>query len=167
MVANKFLEDVDVEDDVRLSCVSMCKYFHERWDSLKLCSFCMRYILISLFSVRRLSASFWDVLRRRNYVTPTSYLELILTFKSLLGVKRSEVKLLLERYLNGLDKLSFAASQVWLGYNFSGTAGKNEILNLHGTIILSIFTLLIFTVTPISQRLKPVFLDVTRTIRAV
>ncbi|XP_039273758.2 dynein axonemal heavy chain 3-like isoform X3 [Styela clava] len=92
MVANKFLEDVDLDDDVRLSCVGMCKYFHE--------------------SVRQLSAGFWDVLRRHNYVTPTSYLELILTFKSLLEVKRSEVKLMLERYINGLDKLSFAASQV-------------------------------------------------------
>ena len=52
------------------------------------------------------------MLRRRNYVTPTSYLELILTFKSLLGVKREEVKTLQNRYLNGLEKLSFAASQV-------------------------------------------------------
>ena len=29
MVANKFLEEVDMDDDVRLACVSMCKHFHE------------------------------------------------------------------------------------------------------------------------------------------
>ncbi|XP_076804189.1 dynein axonemal heavy chain 3-like isoform X1 [Clavelina lepadiformis] len=92
MVANKFLEDVDIEDDTRLKCVQMCKHFHE--------------------SVRNLSEEYWNTLRRRNYVTPTSYLELILTFKSLLGVKRDEVKTLQDRYLNGLEKLNFAASQV-------------------------------------------------------
>jgi len=30
MVANKFLEDVDIDDDTRLKCVQMCKHFHER-----------------------------------------------------------------------------------------------------------------------------------------
>ena len=29
MVANKFLEDVDLEDDVRKETVIMCKHFHE------------------------------------------------------------------------------------------------------------------------------------------
>ena len=29
MVANKFLEDVDLEDNVRLETVIMCKHFHE------------------------------------------------------------------------------------------------------------------------------------------
>ena len=29
MVANKFLEDVDLEDNVRLETVTMCKHFHE------------------------------------------------------------------------------------------------------------------------------------------
>ncbi|KAL8573170.1 Dynein heavy chain 3, axonemal [Nucella lapillus] len=92
MVANKFLEDVDMEDDVRLSCVSMCKHFHE--------------------SVRMLSQRFYDELRRHNYVTPTSYLELILTFKSLLGMKRDNIMLMKNRYLKGLEKLQFASSQV-------------------------------------------------------
>lgn len=30
MVANNFLEDVDLDDDIRKLCVVMCKYFHER-----------------------------------------------------------------------------------------------------------------------------------------
>ena len=29
MVANKLLEDVDMEDGTRLSCVVMCKHFHD------------------------------------------------------------------------------------------------------------------------------------------
>ena len=52
------------------------------------------------------------MLRRHNYVTPTSYLELILTFKKLLGIKRDAIMLLRNRYLTGLEKLEFAASQV-------------------------------------------------------
>ncbi|XP_071671247.1 dynein axonemal heavy chain 3 isoform X2 [Patagioenas fasciata] len=92
MVANKFLEDVELEDDIRKEVVSMCKYFQE--------------------SVRELSVSYYTTLRRHNYVTPTSYLELILTFKTLLNSKRQEVDTMKTRYLTGLQKLDFAASQV-------------------------------------------------------
>uniref|UniRef100_A0A8C4VAF4 Dynein axonemal heavy chain 3 n=1 Tax=Falco tinnunculus TaxID=100819 RepID=A0A8C4VAF4_FALTI len=104
MVANKFLEEVELEDDIRkeyeFSCqtylpsqvVSMCKYFHE--------------------SVRELSINYYSTLRRHNYVTPTSYLELILTFKTLLNSKRQEVDTIRTRYLMGLQKLDFASSQV-------------------------------------------------------
>ena len=55
---------------------------------------------------------FYEELRRHNYVTPTSYLELILTFKSLLDVKRQDILTTKNRYVVGLDKLHFAASQV-------------------------------------------------------
>lgn len=70
----------------------MCKYFQE--------------------SVKELSLEYYSTLRRHNYVTPTSYLELILTFKTLLQSKRQEVDTMRNRYLTGLQKLSFAASQV-------------------------------------------------------
>ncbi len=60
-----------------------------------------------LFFVR-----YYNVLRRRNYVTPTSYLELILTFKKLLGEKRDEILMLKRRYETGLEKLEFAANEV-------------------------------------------------------
>lgn len=70
----------------------MCKYFQE--------------------SVRELSISYYTTLRRHNYVTPTSYLELILTFKTLLNSKRQEVDTMKTRYLTGLQKLDFAALQV-------------------------------------------------------
>ncbi|XP_043945444.1 dynein axonemal heavy chain 3 [Protopterus annectens] len=92
MVANKFLEDVELDDDIRKQVVSMCKYFQE--------------------NVKELSEKFYSTLRRHNYVTPTSYLELILTFKALLNSKRHEVDLMRNRYLVGLEKLQFAASQV-------------------------------------------------------
>ncbi|KAL8585021.1 Dynein heavy chain 3, axonemal [Nucella lapillus] len=92
MVANKFLEDVEMEDDVRLASVVMCKIFHQ--------------------SVISLSERFFDELRRHNYVTPTSYLELILTFKNLLNLKRNDISMMRNRYLVGLEKLQFAASQV-------------------------------------------------------
>uniref|UniRef100_A0A8B9BZT1 Dynein axonemal heavy chain 3 n=1 Tax=Anser brachyrhynchus TaxID=132585 RepID=A0A8B9BZT1_9AVES len=92
MVANKFLEDVELEDDIRKEVVSMCKYFQE--------------------SVRVLSINYYSTLRRHNYVTPTSYLELILTFKTLLNSKRREVDMMRNRYLMGLQKLDFASSQV-------------------------------------------------------
>uniref|UniRef100_A0A8D0CCX0 Dynein axonemal heavy chain 3 n=1 Tax=Scleropages formosus TaxID=113540 RepID=A0A8D0CCX0_SCLFO len=84
MVAHKFLEDVEV--------VEMCKTFQE--------------------SVRNLSEKYFSRLGRHNYVTPTSYLELILTFKVLLNSKRQEVDTARSRYLVGLQKLDFAASQV-------------------------------------------------------
>ena len=45
-------------------------------------------------------------------MTPTSYLELILTFKSLLKGKRDDILNLKTRYEMGLGKLEFASSQV-------------------------------------------------------
>lgn len=62
--------------------------------------------------VRDMSQTYFSQLRRHNYVTPTSYLELILTFKTLLKVKRNEVNTARNRYIVGLQKLEFAASQV-------------------------------------------------------
>ena len=49
---------------------------------------------------------------RYNYVTPTSYLELISSLKLLLGKKRGEILKFKKRYEVGLEKLAFAASQV-------------------------------------------------------
>ena len=46
-----------------------------------------------------------EELKRIYYVTPTSYLELISTFKTLLKLKRDEIKSLKDRYSNGYDCL--------------------------------------------------------------
>lgn len=85
-------------------------------DAYKFCPFCdLRVVeMCKTFqtSVREMSQRYFSRLRRHNYVTPTSYLELILTFKTLLNVKRNEVNTARNRYIVGLQKLEFAASQV-------------------------------------------------------
>ena len=58
------------------------------------------------------SEKFYSILLRHNYVTPTSYLELILTFKKLLRRQREDIMKQKRRYEIGLEKLEFAASQV-------------------------------------------------------
>lgn len=92
MVANISLSTIELESSILESIVTMCKYFHE--------------------SVRLLSERFLAELRRHNYVTPTSYLELIRTFKQLLQRKRDELSTLRNRYLSGLDKLDFASKEI-------------------------------------------------------
>ena len=92
-VANRFLAEVEMtSDEVRNKCVEMCMQMQQ--DS------------------RDLTERFWNETRRKNYITPTSYLELINTYKSLLGVKRSEVELLIKRYRGGLGALSLAEESV-------------------------------------------------------
>jgi dynein heavy chain len=92
MVARKFLEEIELDANIKKESITMCKYFHE--------------------SVRKMSERFLQELDRHNYVTPTSYLELILTFKTLLQQKRNEINLMKNRYTNGLEKLAFASTQV-------------------------------------------------------
>uniref|UniRef100_A0A452V4Q1 Dynein axonemal heavy chain 7 n=1 Tax=Ursus maritimus TaxID=29073 RepID=A0A452V4Q1_URSMA len=91
-VASRFLEEIEMAEEIREGCINMCKSFHT--------------------STIDLSSSFYVELQRYNYVTPTSYLELISTFKILLEKKRSEVMKMKKRYEVGLDKLDSAASQV-------------------------------------------------------
>ena len=92
IVASKFLSSVEMTDEIREGVVSMCKHFHD--------------------TISKQSARFWSALRRRNYVTPTSYLELIKTFKTLLGQRRTSVSKLKFRYVSGLEKLNFAQGAV-------------------------------------------------------
>lgn len=74
-----------MDDEIRDSCVEMVQGFHS--DTF-------------VFSAR-----FFRELKRHYYVTPTSYLELISTFKLLLSEKRNEVHALKEKYSNGYDCL--------------------------------------------------------------
>ena len=68
VVAERFLAELEMEDHEVNGCVHMCKAFHT--------------------GTRDLSLRFENELKRHNYVTPTSYLELINTFKTLLNKKR-------------------------------------------------------------------------------
>ncbi|KAK6624385.1 hypothetical protein RUM44_011244 [Polyplax serrata] len=91
-VAKTFLTPMGFEEELTEKCVSMCKIFHT--------------------TVEDMSDKFFKALRRKNYVTPTSYLELIKTFQNLYGKKVDQITLQRNRYEVGLDKLDFAASQV-------------------------------------------------------
>uniref|UniRef100_UPI00358F5A88 dynein axonemal heavy chain 12-like n=1 Tax=Myxine glutinosa TaxID=7769 RepID=UPI00358F5A88 len=91
-VANKFLETSDLSSRERMEIVPLCKFFHT--------------------SAIELSKKYLLELGRYNYVTPTSYLELIAAFRQLLAQQRDAVMGAKKRYVNGLDKLVFAESQV-------------------------------------------------------
>jgi len=91
-VADTFLADLDMEDDVRDRVSGMCINFHQ--------------------SVHAASAKYLAEVRRYNYVTPTAYLELIQTYMSLLGVNRKKVAQQRDRYKNGLKKLVETESKV-------------------------------------------------------
>jgi dynein heavy chain len=55
---------------------------------------------------------FYQKLGRKTYVTPTSYLQLISGLKTLINTKQTEIMSGKRRYVNGLEKLAFAESQV-------------------------------------------------------
>jgi dynein heavy chain len=84
-VAKKFLADIEMSGEVRAACSTMVQIFHT--------------------STQDSAVKFENELKRIYYVTPTSYLELINTFKNLLDVKRKEVMALKNRYANGYDCL--------------------------------------------------------------
>ncbi|XP_041988681.1 dynein axonemal heavy chain 2 isoform X2 [Aricia agestis] len=56
-------------------------------------------------SVGAYSIKMWEEMKRTNYVTPTSYLELVSGYKELLKSKRVEVSLQANKLRNGLDKI--------------------------------------------------------------
>ncbi|XP_039301684.1 dynein heavy chain 7, axonemal-like [Solenopsis invicta] len=91
-VATKFLAKVELTDHERKVGIDMCQIFH--------------------VSTQKLSDEFWFRLKRRNYVTPTSYLEMIKTFQSLLDKKRGEVLHAKARYEGGLGQLDSTQHQV-------------------------------------------------------
>ncbi|GFR03643.1 dynein heavy chain 7, axonemal [Trichonephila clavata] len=91
-VASKFLEEVELTDKERDGCIQMCKMFHT--------------------STETLSELYFSKLQRHNYVTPTSFLELISTFKTLLEKKRRSVLKAKSRYEVGLQELQNAAAAI-------------------------------------------------------
>eukprot|EP00294_Goniomonas_avonlea_P007519 CAMPEP_0114565520 /NCGR_PEP_ID=MMETSP0114-20121206/14353_1 /TAXON_ID=31324 /ORGANISM="Goniomonas sp, Strain m" /LENGTH=1925 /DNA_ID=CAMNT_0001751771 /DNA_START=60 /DNA_END=5835 /DNA_ORIENTATION=- len=92
-VASESLADLDLgQQHVHQSIVEMCRDIHQ--------------------SVEHKSEEYLNTLRRYNYVTPTSYLELIGTYKNLLHEKREELALAKKRLNSGLDKLSSTELEV-------------------------------------------------------
>jgi dynein heavy chain len=84
-VAVEFLQDINVEEKMKEPLADMCVNMHS--------------------SVRDLSERFLSEARRHFYVTPTSYLELISSYKDLLSKKQKEVATVRKRYEIGLEKL--------------------------------------------------------------
>ena len=63
-------------------------------------------------SVAELAEKYYARTGRKNYVTPTSYLELLSSFASLVRKRREETMRLKKRYEVGLEKLASSAEQV-------------------------------------------------------
>jgi dynein heavy chain len=62
--------------------------------------------------VRELSSRLYQEVRQYYYVTPTSYLELLSTFKRLLGARIAQIKGLISGYETGLEKIKKAEEDV-------------------------------------------------------
>ena len=88
---NKYAKDLE-DDEMRTKIVKASVFVHQ--------------------SVERKSVQFYDELRRHNYVTPTSYLELLTTFSKLLKLKKEELGTTQGRLQIGLDKLMTTAEEV-------------------------------------------------------
>lgn len=67
-------------------------------------------------SVVATSRDMWQTLKRRNYVTPTNYLETIRNYKALLGEKRQALLSKAEKLRAGLTKLDETRVQVGVGH---------------------------------------------------
>jgi dynein heavy chain, axonemal len=91
-VAQHFLGSVSLDDEIKHGVITTCVDMQER--------------------VTKMTKRMTQELGRYYYVTPTSYLELINTFKNLFGEKRNEVSKKKARYQNGLTKLLQTAEQV-------------------------------------------------------
>lgn len=69
-------------------------------------------VLIFKTSVADASERFYNEFGRKNYVTPTSYLEMLKSFKILYKKTFMSITMQRDRYTTGLEKLEFAAGQV-------------------------------------------------------
>ncbi|KAJ9446655.1 Dynein-1-beta heavy chain [Diplonema papillatum] len=86
-VAREFFTQVEgLTPKNQEQCIEMCVYMHQ--------------------SVEKISGKFKDALRRHVYVTPTSYLELLNTFKTVMQEQRGLINTTKMRMINGLDKLA-------------------------------------------------------------
>ena len=86
-VANEVFADIEFPNDtVKDGIVSLCRDIH--------------------LGVEKASIRYKDEMRRYNYVTPTSYLELLATFKKVLAEKRDELSTAKRRLSVGLDKMN-------------------------------------------------------------
>lgn len=93
-VATMHLSQMTIQEQYIDKCMLICKRFH--------------------VSVQTASDIFFLEQKRKTYITPTSYLELIHLFQKMYSFKVEKITLGFNRYETGLEKLEFAASQVGL-----------------------------------------------------
>ncbi|XP_014215495.1 dynein heavy chain 3, axonemal [Copidosoma floridanum] len=93
-VAERFLASLAIDNETKTKCVALCQHLHT--------------------SVSRASEDYFRSQHRRNYVTPTSYLELIKCLRKFHGQKVDGIRKQQTRYEVGLEKLDFAAGQVFI-----------------------------------------------------
>ncbi|GIX99968.1 dynein heavy chain 7, axonemal [Caerostris darwini] len=86
-VAEHSFQDMELKIAMRKNAVVICKYFHVK--------------------AQDLSKVFANELGRYTYITPTSYLTLISSFKQLLSEKQQEIRAAIQRYEGGLGQLEF------------------------------------------------------------
>jgi len=91
-VADHFLAKISMDGNIKQGVVDVCVDMQQR--------------------TARTATRFFDEMGRYYYVTPTSYLELIDTFKTLVEKQRALISGKKSRYANGLQKLEETAQQV-------------------------------------------------------
>eukprot|EP01063_Lacrimia_lanifica_P030854 TRINITY_DN4987_c0_g4_i2.p1 TRINITY_DN4987_c0_g4~~TRINITY_DN4987_c0_g4_i2.p1 ORF type:complete len:4157 (+),score=1788.38 TRINITY_DN4987_c0_g4_i2:76-12546(+) len=86
-VAGEFFTQVEgIPPDQQEKVIQMCVFMHQ--------------------SVEEISLKFKESLKRYVYVTPTSYLELLNTFKSVMAEQKGQIMTTKTRMVNGLEKLA-------------------------------------------------------------
>ncbi|RNF27392.1 putative dynein heavy chain [Trypanosoma conorhini] len=84
-VASRIFASLALEDDVKERLIQLCVAIH--------------------VDVQKRSDEFFEELRRHNYTTPSSYLELLTCYQRLLGEQSEQITSQAKRYQGGLDKL--------------------------------------------------------------
>jgi len=72
----------------------------------------INFMPYSFIAVEKVSGQYMELERRYNYTTPKSFLELIALYRSMLDKRKTETKMLIERYENGVTKLESTGEQV-------------------------------------------------------
>ncbi len=84
-VARNCTKNIEMPEKIKEKCVDMLQYFHS--------------------TTNHWSIEFYTKLKRKYYVTPTSYIEMISSFQSLLSEKREKVSNDQNKYDNGYEKI--------------------------------------------------------------
>mmetsp|Transcript_46773 Transcript_46773/g.83798 ORF Transcript_46773/g.83798 Transcript_46773/m.83798 type:complete len:4084 (-) Transcript_46773:846-13097(-) len=92
-VAKRFFDKVEFDNDgIRNSVCELCVSIH--------------------LTVQECSEEYYAELQRRNYTTPTSYLELISSYMTMLAEQSASLELQTKRFQGGLDKLASTQTMV-------------------------------------------------------